>query len=350
MSAVIITQPAPLMKPNSLPSPCATPVINTNRSPKMNKKQGFTPLCYWGGKQRLLKHILPRIPKHQIYCEPFFGGGAVFWAKVPAAVECVNDLDAQIIEFYCVLKDPEKYEQLQTLISKTLHSRFQFKHASFIFHNPNEFTEIERAWAVWNSFCQSFAHKSVEAVSGRTGGGWGYCNGINKNRDIKKGNSTKIKDRAANVFNSSKQAFWNEDAYGKFWFCSRLETVQIECYDALKVIKSRDTIDTFFYLDPPYINTDCGSYAHYTESDYENLLNMLKTLKGKFMLSSFHNEFLRIFVEQNTENLGLNILEINQMSMAGNSDGNSTEEIQKGVKKSRKMEVLVMNYKTSDLI
>lgn len=45
-----------------------------------------TPISYYGGKQSMLPHILPLIPKHEIYVEPFFGGGAVFWAKEPTAV------------------------------------------------------------------------------------------------------------------------------------------------------------------------------------------------------------------------------------------------------------------------
>lgn len=40
-----------------------------------------TPISYYGGKQSMLKHILPIIPNHTIYVEPFFGGGAVFWVK-----------------------------------------------------------------------------------------------------------------------------------------------------------------------------------------------------------------------------------------------------------------------------
>ena len=50
-----------------------------------------TPISYYGGKQSMLKHILPIIPKHSNYVEPFFGGGAVFWAKDPKATEIIND-------------------------------------------------------------------------------------------------------------------------------------------------------------------------------------------------------------------------------------------------------------------
>ena len=42
-----------------------------------------TPITYYGGKQRLCKQILSMMPPHKIYCEPYFGGGAVFFSKWP---------------------------------------------------------------------------------------------------------------------------------------------------------------------------------------------------------------------------------------------------------------------------
>lgn len=50
-----------------------------------------TPISYYGGKQQMLRHILPLIPDHETYVEPFFGGGAVFWAKQPVNQEIIND-------------------------------------------------------------------------------------------------------------------------------------------------------------------------------------------------------------------------------------------------------------------
>ena len=43
-----------------------------------------TPISYYGGKQSMLKHILPLIPPHQLYTEAFCGGAAVLFAKRPA--------------------------------------------------------------------------------------------------------------------------------------------------------------------------------------------------------------------------------------------------------------------------
>ncbi|MGE0566949.1 MAG: DNA adenine methylase, partial [Bacteroidia bacterium] len=39
-----------------------------------------TPITYYGGKQNMIKHLLEIIPTHTSYCEPFFGGGALFFA------------------------------------------------------------------------------------------------------------------------------------------------------------------------------------------------------------------------------------------------------------------------------
>ena len=49
------------------------------------------PLTYYGGKQRIAVMIQKYIPEHHIYCEPFFGGGAVFFAKKPSYLEIIND-------------------------------------------------------------------------------------------------------------------------------------------------------------------------------------------------------------------------------------------------------------------
>ena len=40
-----------------------------------------TPITYYGGKQGLSGRIIPMIPRHRIYCEPFFGGGAALFKK-----------------------------------------------------------------------------------------------------------------------------------------------------------------------------------------------------------------------------------------------------------------------------
>jgi hypothetical protein len=49
-----------------------------------------TPLSYYGGKQQLARTILGLVPEHRLYCEPFLGGAAVFFAKKPSPCEVIN--------------------------------------------------------------------------------------------------------------------------------------------------------------------------------------------------------------------------------------------------------------------
>jgi DNA adenine methylase len=82
------------------------------------------------------------------------------------------------------------------------------------------------------------------------------------------------------------------------YYRDRLEEVQIECTDALHVIKSRDRENSFFYCDPPYFNSDMGHYKGYTEEDFENLLIALSQIKGKFLLSSYPSDLLERYADQ----------------------------------------------------
>ena len=65
-----------------------------------------TLLSYYGGKQKLVKTILELFPdQHNLYAEPFFGGGAVFWNKTPSAVEVLNYTNKELINFYKMVQN-----------------------------------------------------------------------------------------------------------------------------------------------------------------------------------------------------------------------------------------------------
>lgn len=78
-------------------------------------------LTYYGGKQKLVPQILPLLPEHHLYCEPFCGGGAVLFAKPPSKIEVANDTNGELINFYRVVKT--QFVKLQKEIRATLHSR-----------------------------------------------------------------------------------------------------------------------------------------------------------------------------------------------------------------------------------
>ena len=47
----------------------------------------------------MLKQIMPMIPAHTCYCEPFFGGGAVLLAKERSSTEVVNDINGNLVAY-----------------------------------------------------------------------------------------------------------------------------------------------------------------------------------------------------------------------------------------------------------
>jgi len=80
--------------------------------------------------------------------------------------------------------------------------------------------------------------------------------------------------------------------------CKRLDFIDLESNDAIKVIQSRDTPDSFFYIDPPYFNSNMGHYDGYTEKDFVVLLTVLSKIKGKFLLSSYASTILTKFTSK----------------------------------------------------
>lgn len=223
-----------------------------------------TPITYWGGKQSLVASIIPIIPPHTTYCEPFFGGGAIFFAKDKSQVEIINDINREVVNFYT--QTSVNFEALQALVHGTLHSRSKYRDAVVIYENPHLFTELQRAWAFYTATNQGY--------SGQIGS-WGF----------------------GTIDNSVEKKVLNSKGRFDTALRERLDLVQIECVDAISLVKLRDRPTTFFYLDPPYFNSDMGHYGGYTRHDFERLLEACSGIQGKFLLSSYPSDLLTKYAE-----------------------------------------------------
>jgi len=264
---------------------------------KEKEKQMKTPISYYGGKQSMLKHILPLIPEHKVYVEPFFGGGAVYWAKEPSKTAVINDVNGNIVNFYEVLK--HSFFDLREKIEVTLHSRLTYKSAMVIYDCPWLFDRVTRAWAFWVVTNQGFSCKI---------GSWGY-------------------DRAKRAITiANKVEAFKED------LTDRMRYTQVEQNDAHKVINSRDTPDAFIYVDPPYIDTNQGHYGGYTHEHFRRDLDALVGIKGKFLLSTYPSAILDEYINKN----GWYTRLIDKPLSAANMIGNGNRK--------RKIEVLTANY------
>ncbi len=130
-----------------------------------------------------------------------------------------------------------------------------------VYENPDMFDRLKRAWALWMLANGSFGCNLTA--------GFGYDKASSSTRTL-----------------ANKRNKFTED------LAIRIQNVQIECCDALRIIRSRDSTETFLYLDPPYVGADQGHYNGYTQQDFDNLLDELSKIEGKFLLSSFRNKAL----------------------------------------------------------
>lgn len=260
-----------------------------------------TCISYYGGKQNLVKTILPLIPEHKIYTEAFFGGGAIFFAKPPSETEVINDTNTMVVNFYEVARSD--FQALKEKIEATLFSRASYTVALAIYRMPHLFHKLQQAWAFYIATNMGFSC---------TIGSWGY-----------------------DKYGKRVKAFINKKMLFNQEIPRRLESCQVENNDAIKVIQSRDAIDAFHYVDPPYFNSDMGHYGGYTENDFKQLLETLSKLKGKFLLSSYPSEILEAY----SKKYGWHTLRIEKPL--------SAQKAVTGKSRGRKIEVLTANYPIS---
>ena len=220
-------------------------------------------ISYYGGKQKIASKVvaeLETIP-HTVYCEPFFGGGAVFFARdVSRATntthyrEAINDNSELLINLYrTIRKYPKEFNRL---IQFTPYSQSEHKKAVDILKNHEQHDELEKAWAYYVSINQSFAHKLNH--------GWRH-----------------------EVFSKNSASTWATKQSNILPVVNRLKYAYIGCEDALRFIRRWDSPQTLFYLDPPYPNTHLGHYGGYTLDDFQALCDLLDSIQGSYVLSNY---------------------------------------------------------------
>lgn len=225
------------------------------------------PFPYYGGKSKMQHKIQPLIPHYKIYAEPFAGAAATLFnlENYHDKVEILNDKNKQLISFYRTVKNPKLFPRLLSMVEGTLHSEADYRRGLEIYLQPKWYhSRILRTWALWVSFTQSHASDPHK------GGGWRF-----QTKEIRGGFN-----KEALGIHSSKKNFKK--------LAGRLERVSFCCMDALEFIKKVDSPDTFFPIDPPYPWSDQGNFEKmgFKMPQFVELLELLKTIKGKFLLTS----------------------------------------------------------------
>lgn len=204
------------------------------------------PICRVGGKSKLRKTTIEMIPEHNCYIELFFGAGWVYFGKEPSKIEVINDVDKELINLFRTIKyhAPEVERLLQYEFSgRDIFEEYKNCTLEYM-------TEIHRAIRFLYVITQSFAGK---------GNNYGY------------GTTTK----------PGQQIFYKDILLE---LRDRLKNTYVENLSFEKIIDKYDREDSFFFCDPPYIET-CGYENKFGEEEHKLLAEKLKGLKGKFLLT-----------------------------------------------------------------
>ena len=179
--------------------------------------------------------IIPRIPEHRTFVEPFAGGASVTLQKPPSQKEVLADKRPDLLRFYHAVKSKSRITV--PAHTKTVFRRIRDKPESA--RTPGEFLRFQ--------------------ASGFGGGGSGFADG---------GPKTKMFQQRLPRYQR------------------RLEDVSIINSDYKSTIRRYDSPSTAFYLDPPY-PTDRKGYTDYGRPipTPHELKTTVANVKGKVLIS-----------------------------------------------------------------
>ncbi len=241
----------------------STPKLYTNRSEQENDLYISRNRCgvrWFGSKRNILDEIYSLIPHHDYFIDVFGGGANVILNKKPVNTEIYNDIYGDIVNFFRVLRDnPDE------LIDKVFLSPVSREEYFEYIYNPSD-EPIERARqfivAHYSTFL-TLTHKTPGRFM------------ISKHPV----SSTNPQVPIENLIAMAK----------------RLKNVVIENRPALDIISMYDTKEAFLYIDPPYpLDARSGGVGYkdeMTRDEHIKLRDALSSVKGKFLISTYDNEF-----------------------------------------------------------
>lgn len=252
-----------------------------------------------GGKHYLAKQIVAMQPTNCThYVEPYAGSLAVLFARDPVGSEIVNDLHLELTNFWRVLADPETAQQFIRRIECVPFSEVEFEEKSIG-------VDLDRSNLVARA--ASFFVSCRQSMSGRM-----------------KNFAPVYPNRLRRGMHEGVSA-WLSAVAGLPEVHERLKRVAIYNRDALEIIRQHDTPHTLFYCDPPYlldtrVTKDAYEYEM-TDNQHLAMLDTLRYLKGRFILSGYSNTMYRNFATW----YNWNTVEIEVPNRAGDSSTRAVE-------------------------
>jgi DNA adenine methylase len=214
-------------------------------------------LCRMGSKYMLRNMIVPLIPEHTTYIEPFVGTGAIFFNKPKAEKNVLNDLDN---DTYSFLKNLQK--------------------APLDVTTYPESKTVEGHKALWKkpqrTIQDKLVHQMIRTCSG-------FISGVMVREPKHIYSSPSIHNKVKRIGELKE----------------KLKGVKITKEDYAKVIQKHDGANAFIFLDPPYENTDKPfGYAEDKGFDFQRLAEVLSKVKGKFLMTINDSPEIRAIFKQ----------------------------------------------------
>lgn len=215
-----------------------------------------------GGKSQHAGKIVELFGEHDLYVEPFGGGGHVLCRKAPSLGEVYNDRDQDLVNFFRVARD--QYDELIERLRWVPYSRKQFEmyRLEWKGNTWHKLADVERA-AIWFSLLRQAFAASLRSCS------WGYSTW----RSGRSGGWQP--DRLANAIEQDLPAFRD-----------RLRHVQIENVGFEDCIERYQSERALIYADPPYVGTE-NVYREggFGVDDHRRLAELLHATPAKVVLS-----------------------------------------------------------------
>lgn len=224
-----------------------------------------------GNKKRIAEKIYTHFPAHDLYIEPFFGAGGMFFNKPRAKYNIVNDLDHDVFNLYQVIRSQP--DQLIAAWNNTPIHSLQF----LAWQKHQETDPVYKAvrFLVLSNF--SFMGKGNTLLLGFGGN---------------KPDLSELLPAITRAFINTK--FTNYD----FRIILR----------KISLAGGRKKDRTFIYCDPPYLNTTNNYSDGFIERDSAELFEMLTGSGIRWAMSEFDHPFIMDTVR----NKNLNIIKIGE--------------------------------------
>ncbi len=225
------------------------------------------PLFIWaGGKNKMLKHYKPFMPKTvNTYCEPFFGGGAMYIhivEKYAPKELIINDVNSDIVRIYKTIKSDcdnfisildelsQEYLPLTKAERKKYYYSLRHKHAyDYVF---------------WDNTKEA----AVLYFLMKTGFNGIYQ--VNKNTNDRYGTPSGLLNQKTEVYDKQVVEWWNKS----------LQNTQIfsgDWKDCVSYVEDKD--NNFVFLDPPYRGSFTSYGQEFTDDHQNKLLDYVRSNK-----------------------------------------------------------------------